>query len=433
MTKVRVSDIADLKLDKRNANRGTERDSEMLDRSLADYGVGRSVLLDRDGNIIAGNKTVEAARRAGYKRVVVVPSDGSTLVAVQRSDLDINSKKARELAIADNRAGELNLDWDPEVLSELEVDLKEFWNEEELTELLSLPDTGGIEEAPEPQIDRKEELQKKWNTKRGQIWEMGKHRLMCGDSTSAEDIAKLLDGECYRTVVTSPPYFLERSYEKGFTPEQGKKLIADVAKAWFPHCKDGGYFFSNFAGIQGWEMAKPWVGIDRCEYPAPLFHWEAFRAAGWRLHAERIWVKPHAACLGLWVLSTNRPVFSWEYLWTWRKGTGKEKLGPSDLRCRGVWDTSKEPEPHRLKDLGHDASFHIALPTWAIEVHSSKRELVAEPFSGTGTTICAAERTGRRCCGMELDPGYAAVALERLAEMGLEPKLTASLLAVYEQ
>jgi hypothetical protein len=101
MARLHVSSLENLKLDEKNANRGTRRGAEMLDYSLSELGAGRSILVDRDGHIIAGNKTVEAARRAGYKRVVLVPSDGSTLVAVQRSDLRIDSKKARELAIAD--------------------------------------------------------------------------------------------------------------------------------------------------------------------------------------------------------------------------------------------------------------------------------------------------------------------------------------------
>lgn len=140
--------IATLRLDAKNANRGTARGAEMLDRSLAEHGAGRSVLVDRSGNIIAGNKTVEAARRAGYERVVIVPSDGKALIAVQRSDLDINSKKARALAIADNRTSEIGLDWNPDALRKFAPeDLGEMFSENELKKLL--------EQGPEtfPELD----------------------------------------------------------------------------------------------------------------------------------------------------------------------------------------------------------------------------------------------------------------------------------------
>jgi len=139
--------------------------------------------------VIAGNKTVEAARAAGLQSIAVIETDGSSLVAVQRGDLDLRKdKKARELAIADNRTSEIDLDWNPEVLASLDVDLKQFWNENELSALLKGFRSSDLT-APEPKIDQAAELQKKWKTKRGQIWQIGRHRLMCGDSASASDVA----------------------------------------------------------------------------------------------------------------------------------------------------------------------------------------------------------------------------------------------------
>jgi len=116
--KIRLVPLTQLVLDERNANKGTKRGRELLDESLEKYGAGRSVVLDRRDRVIAGNKTVEAARAAGMKSVAVIESDGSSLVAVQRGDLDLKrDKKARELAIADNRVSETDLEWNTEVLS----------------------------------------------------------------------------------------------------------------------------------------------------------------------------------------------------------------------------------------------------------------------------------------------------------------------------
>jgi hypothetical protein len=115
----------------------------MLEDSLRELGAGRSVLVDREGRVIAGNKTVETARKLGLKQIAVIETDGETLVAVRRRDLDLTQdKKAIELAVADNRVAEIDLDWNPEVLAALDIDLSHFWNEQELAELMAGPDAG---------------------------------------------------------------------------------------------------------------------------------------------------------------------------------------------------------------------------------------------------------------------------------------------------
>jgi len=201
----RVVPISQLILDERNANKGTKRGRELLGNSLEKYGAGRSVVVDRHNRVIAGNKTFEAAVAAGMKSIAVIETDGSSLVAVQRGDLDLKKdKKARELAIADNRVGELDLDWNPEVLATLDVDLKQFWNENELNALLKDSRSSELS-APEPKIDQAAELQKKWKTERGQIWEIGTHRLMCGDSADPSDVAALMDGRTAKLCATDPP------------------------------------------------------------------------------------------------------------------------------------------------------------------------------------------------------------------------------------
>lgn len=130
-----IRKLSDLVPDNRNANKGTKRGNSVLAKSLKDLGAGRSILIDRNGVIIAGNKTAENAAKAGIKKLQVVQTDGSTIIAVQRIDLDLKKDKgAKALAIADNRAGELNLDWDPAVLREIgkEIDLVPFFSADEL-------------------------------------------------------------------------------------------------------------------------------------------------------------------------------------------------------------------------------------------------------------------------------------------------------------
>lgn len=217
--KIRVVPISELILDKTNANKGTKRGSELLEASLGKYSAGRSVLVDRDGGVIAGNKTVETARSAGMTKIAVIETDGDTLVAVQRRDLDLEDHaKARELAIADNRFSEIDLEWNPEILASLDVDLTQFWNEGELNSLLK-GFRNTERSAPEPKVDQAAELEKKWKTERGQIWEVGRHRLMCGDSASGSDVSALMNGKTAKLCATDPPYLV--SYDAKNHPSGG--------------------------------------------------------------------------------------------------------------------------------------------------------------------------------------------------------------------
>lgn len=139
MTK-RVATLADLTPDSRNANRGTERGRAMLESSLRKYGAGRSVLADKHGNLIAGNKTVEVAADLGIP-IRTIETDGGELVVVQRTDLDLGKGgAARELAYADNRVSQVSLEWELEQIGadvEAGVDLSGLWGEDELANLLN--------------------------------------------------------------------------------------------------------------------------------------------------------------------------------------------------------------------------------------------------------------------------------------------------------
>jgi len=136
--------LADLTPDQHNANLGTERGSKLLETSISKFGTGRSILIDKHGNIIAGNKTAEMAGQLGMEDVVVVQSDGTKVIAVQRTDLDLNyDNRARELAYADNRVAELDLNWDIEKLQadlEYGIDLEahSLWSEKELKNILEI-------------------------------------------------------------------------------------------------------------------------------------------------------------------------------------------------------------------------------------------------------------------------------------------------------
>lgn len=137
-----IRKLTDLRPDDANANRGTERGAGLLEHSLRKFGAGRSILVDKNGVVIAGNKTLEQAAAIGLKDLVVVQTDGKKLVAVQRMDLDLaKDNAARALALADNRVGELDLEWDAQTLvAQIEnlkdEDISQFFTDAEIKRLL---------------------------------------------------------------------------------------------------------------------------------------------------------------------------------------------------------------------------------------------------------------------------------------------------------
>ncbi len=112
MAKVLETSIDKLIPDNKNFNKGTQFGEHLMDESLRKFGLGRSILLDKNNRIISGNKTTEKAGELGYEKVLVIETDGSTLVAVKRNDIDLDSKVGRELALADNATSKANLSWD---------------------------------------------------------------------------------------------------------------------------------------------------------------------------------------------------------------------------------------------------------------------------------------------------------------------------------
>ena len=193
--------IEKLKFDTKNFNKHTERGMSLLEKSLRQNGAGRSILVDKDDNIIAGNGIVEAAVNAGITKTKVVEVTGDELVVVKRTDLELDSKRGREMALADNATAAVDLAWDFDQLAQAveEFDLNvDEWG-------LDL-DLGTGNEATATEDDFDESTVTENICKRGDVWQLGEHRLMCGDSTSAEDFATLMNGERADMVFTDPPY-----------------------------------------------------------------------------------------------------------------------------------------------------------------------------------------------------------------------------------
>lgn len=247
--------------------------------------------------------------------------------------------------------------------------------------------------------------------KPGELWQLGRHRLLVGDSTDRAAIDRLMDGARVPLTFTSPPYGVGVDYgpNTSDTIANVRALLGKLAGILADVTVPGGYAVLNFGDVVS---ASAQLGVaDVCEYPMAVEYWPPFRAAGWSLHSRRIWAKPHARVAAPWTASSNRAATDWEHLWTWKRpGVGlNERRDPSYL---GVWDTGSAPGDVVSKDT-FGAGMPVALAQWALSVYSNPGDLVMEPFTGTGTTLIAAEQLGRTCLAMELEPRFAQLTVER--------------------
>lgn len=181
-----MSDINDLHFDDKNFNKHTEFGMSLLEKSLNQFGAGRSVLVDKDNNIIAGNGIVEAAQNVGITKTRVIETDGTELVVVKRKDVELNSIQGREMAFADNATSSVDLDWD-------EDNLKTEFSEEEVKSWgvdVDWDEDKEVEEDEAPEVNESEPS----DSELGKVYKLGNHRLMCGDSTDEKNLLVLLGG-----------------------------------------------------------------------------------------------------------------------------------------------------------------------------------------------------------------------------------------------
>lgn len=199
--------------DVRNPNLGTPEGEQAIFDSVEINGAGRSIVVTNDNHTIGGAKTLKAAKATGrVRRAVVVPVSGDTLVVVKRTDIESGTPEAVRLGVADNRTSELSYAPDAEVLAELLVGLQDDggllgsgFDEGMLTELLQQVGTE-TPEAPAPKIDEAEALREKWGVERGQLWQVGRHRLLCGDAMREEDVVRVMGGMEPTLIFADPPW-----------------------------------------------------------------------------------------------------------------------------------------------------------------------------------------------------------------------------------
>jgi DNA modification methylase len=351
--------------------------------SIRRFGFRQPIVIDADGVIVAGHTRFRAAQRLG---LATVPVHVAT---------DLTPDEVRAYRLADNKTAEL-ASWDDAMLS-IELDALRGagidwtllgFNEEELAKLLAPAGTEGLTDpdaVPEKPADP--------ITKPGDLWLLGKHRLLCGDSTSATDVARLLDGAVPALMVTDPPYGVEYDPEwrmdaglTGNTARMGKVMNddrADWTEAWKLFLGDVAYVYH--AGVFASTVQQ---SLER---------------AGFAIRAQIIWAKDR--------LALSRGDYHWQHEPCWYAVREGGKGHRTDDRTQTtLWSI-----PAR-DDAGHGHGTQKPVECMERPVRNHLADLVYEPFAGSGTTVIACERTGRTCMAMELDPGYCDVVVRRWEE-----------------
>jgi len=205
-----LTSITSLKSDHKNARRRTDRSSDLIKESLQRYGAARSIVIDEDNRILAGNGTIDGAKAAGIKNVRIIETDGDEIIAVKRTGLSEEQKVG--LALADNRTADLS-EWDQEMLHQLseEHDISPWFDQDDLNEILNVTELDPEEGNTDP--DDVPEAPEEPTTKPGDLWILGKHRVLCGDSTCPTDIERLLGGEKAALLHADPPYGMGKASE----------------------------------------------------------------------------------------------------------------------------------------------------------------------------------------------------------------------------
>lgn len=368
-----MTSINDLQNDHKNARKRTDRSSKLIKESLQKFGAARSIVIDENNRILAGNGTIAGAKAAGIKNLKVIETDGNEIIAVKRTGLSEDEKVG--LALADNRTSDLS-EWDINMLEELsqEHDLNPWFDNDDLKELLGETEVLPAEGLTDP--DDVPEIPEEPITKEGDLYILGNHRLLCGDSTNILHVEKLMDGNKADMVFTDPPYNV------AFNGRSGK----------FDVIKNDDLSEDSFN-----ELISGMVEIINILKPNHYYVW-----CNWKFYATLQTKLPFKGCIvwaknvfGLGVGYRHQHEFC-----LFNAKIDKHIKNESDL-----WQVKKDVS------YMHPTQKPVELAERALINH--KQGNVIDLFGGSGSTLIAAERLKRQAFLMELDPKYCDVIVKR--------------------
>ena len=358
-----------------------------LRSSLREFGFINPVIIDKDFGIIAGHGRVMAAKEEGIDEVPCVFVDYLTEA----------QKKA--YILADNRMA-MDAGWDEELLRieiealqgmDFDIGLAGF-DDDEIADLFAGEDTSDVED---DDFDLSDALEQAAFVEKGDVWMVGRHRLMCGDATNADDVATLMDGKRANLVLTDPPYNVAFESSDGLSIKNDKmenekfyEFLLAAFKNMAAHLEKGGAAYVFHADTEGLNFRK------------------AFIDAGFHLSGCCIWVK-NSLVLGRSDYQWQHEPVLYGFLQNgkhyWSKNAGRSQTT--------IWNFDKPK-----KNKNHPTSKPLDLLAYPIGNSSRENSIVVDTFGGSGSTLMACEKTGRICHTMELDEKYASVILRRYVE-----------------
>ena len=378
----------------RNARTHTDEDVALVGESMRRFGWTNPVLIDEAGGIIAGHCRVMAAQRIGLTDVPVMVARGWS------------EAERRAYVLADNqlaaRAG-----WDQDLLRSeaqwlagVEFDMNLLgWNPDDLAELMADPPTEGEcdpEETPDPPADPASRL--------GDVWILGRHRIICGSSTDADTVARVLNGVKPHLMITDPPYGVE--YDANWRNEAARN-----SKSGMGNCGIGAGATGKVLNDDKADWRESWAlfpGDVAYVWHAGLFAGvvaDSLVATGFKLRSQIIWAKSSFAI--------GRGDYHWQHEPAWYAvRDGKTGHYGGDRTQSTLWSI---PKPAR-SETGHSTQKPVECMARPMLNNSSPGQAVYEPFSGSGTTIIAGEMNSRSVHAVELNPAYIDVAVLRWQE-----------------
>ena len=370
-----------------NARTHSQEQVNKLRGSLREFGFINPVIIDSDFNVIAGHGRLMAAKEEGIEEVPCVLVDYLTEA----------QKKA--YILADNRYAQ-DAGWDEELLRieieslegmDFDVSLTGF-DDQEIADLFADGESTGAED---DDFDLSDALEKAAFVERGDVWQVGRHRLMCGDATSPEDVATLMDGKKANLIITDPPYNVAFESSDGLSIKNDKmendkfyEFLLAAFKNMAEHLEKGGSAYVFHADTEGLNFRK------------------AFIDAGFHLSGCCIWVK-NSLVLGRSDYQWQHEPVLYGFLQNgkhyWSKNAGRSQTT--------IWNFDKPK-----KNKNHPTSKPLDLLAYPIGNSSQENAIVIDTFGGSGSTLMTCEQTNRICHTMELDEKYASVILRRYVE-----------------
>lgn len=377
-----LADVSELIPYVRNARTHSEAQVSQIAASIREFGFLSPILVAEDNTILAGHGRLAAALKLGLKKVPCVKENHLT------------ETQKRAYIIADNKLS-LNAGWDSELLavelSELEgadfnLDLLGF-DEAELSSIFDAD-----KDVSDDDFDVEKELEEPCFSKTGDMWTLGKHRIICGDATKLETYKTLLENTKVNLVVTDPPYNV--NYEGAAGKIKNDNMEND---------KFYQFLFNSFVNMEQAMADDASIYVFHADTEGLNFR-KAFQDAGFYLSGCCIWKKPS--------LVLGRSPYQWQHepcLYGWKK-KGKHKWY-AGRKETSVWEFEKSK-----KNADHPTMKPIALLAYPIKNSSMTNSLVLDPFAGSGSTLIACEQTGRICYAIELDEKYCDVIVKRYIE-----------------